>query len=240
MRVFDRDFISGLLFGVPASCALCGRPLESPRESRVGVCNSCVSKLSAQMSNVCRICGIPLWGSIDVCPVCRGNAGYFDAQRSGGLYAGGLKKAVQALKYGGQRWLARPLAELISHRVAEFLPIDLIVPVPIDPASLANRGFNQAEDLAYHAANYLDVPCEDVLSRQKRQMHQAELGQSGRMANLRSSMGLKTQANVFGLRVLVVDDVMTTGATLDETARVLKGFGAFRVYGGTVARTPRM
>ncbi len=239
ISVFIDSFASGLLFGVPAFCALCHSQLKNQRERKMGVCDSCVNSLLAQMSSVCEICGIPLWGLTGICPVCRGLAGYLDAQRSAGLYAGNLKIAVQAFKYGGQRWLARPLAKLISRAAAKLLPVDLIIPVPIDPSSLTKRGFNQAEDLAYHLAKHLDVPFQDVLAREGRQTHQAELSRVARMTNLEGSMELKAKADVLGLRILVVDDVMTTGATLDEAARVLKSLGGTKVYGGTVARTPR-
>ncbi len=243
------DWISNLVFGVPQTCALCGSDLSAPcpmaanahgpSSQNMGICRQCLDGLRVSMQRICAVCGIPIIGSLRICVDCRSSMGFFDAQRSAGIYRGNLSRCVRRLKYGGERWLSGPLGHLLAESARAFLPLDLVVPVPIDPGSLNQRGFNQARDLAWEVSKRLGVPMGDVLFRAKRREHQAWLGRSDRRGNLRGTMAAETRAELTGLRVLVVDDVMTTGATLDEAARALKGAGALVVYGGTVARTSR-
>jgi len=127
----------------------------------------------------------------------------------------------------------------MARAAAEFLPVDLIVPIPIEPGSRVRRGYNQAQDLATELSSIIDVPAMDLLARQKRYAHQAELRRNMRWRNLTESMSSKTDINLRGQRVLLVDDVTTTGATLDEAARALKTMGAEKVFCVTVARTLR-
>ncbi|MGI6643892.1 MAG: ComF family protein [Bacillota bacterium] len=240
------SWFGDLLFGVPGNCALCGSVLEPERlsvteicspDSVMGICPLCLDDLRVSMRSVCAICGIPMIGSMSLCSDCRSSMGYFDAQRSAGLYRGNLRRCVRRLKYGGERWLSGPLGRLVAESARVFLPLDIVVPVPIDPGSLNQRGFNQARDLAGKVSTCLKVPMEDPLCRAQRREHQAWLGRRDRRGNLRGTMEVREGVDLTGLRVLVVDDVMTTGATLDEAARALRKVGAVRVYGATVART---
>ena len=245
------DRIVSFIFGKPAICALCGAPLPKkagvrPKDpylgldfAESGVCDSCLDKLSSEMSWVCRICGAPVRPPLWTCQDCLKNMYQFDAQRSAGIYQGELREAIGRMKYQGERWLSRPLAYLMARASREFLPVDFLIPVPIDPGSARHRGYNQALDLAKDLSALLRVPVLDILQREKRYAHQAELGRNMRWKNLLESMRPKRDVNLTGARVLLVDDVTTTGATLDEAARVLKGLGATRVYCVTVARTMR-
>lgn len=162
---------------------------------------------------------------------------YFEAQRSVGVYSGDLKEAIRCLKYDGQRWLAGPLGRMLAEVALAFLPLDVVVPVPIDPGRGQERGFNQARDLAYHVSRHMDVLFLDPLLREERYKQQAGLGRSMRWENLEKSIKTGGHPALLGARVLLVDDVMTTGATLDEAARALRNAGAAVVYGVTVART---
>jgi len=241
--------LTSLLFGEPDVCALCGAPLprgrhlfsrgcgaRSPDEDP-GICQGCLEDLSAEMSWVCQVCGAPIRPPLRLCPDCQKNLYVFDGQRSAGIYQGDLKNAIARMKFQGQRWLARPLAMLMSKAAREFFPIDLIVPVPLEPGSLVRRGYNQALDLAKELSALTSVPFMAILKREKRYAHQVELGRNMRWRNLRESMSPRREMNLRAQRVLLVDDVTTTGATLDEAARVLKGMGADKVFCVTAART---
>jgi ComF family protein len=251
------DAISSVMFGKPTVCALCGSPLprsglttRDRRQGRAdgggsleldpagsGVCASCLDKLAREMSWVCRVCGAPVRPPLRLCPDCQKNMYVFDGQRSAGIYQGDLKNAIARMKFQGERWLARPMAYLLAVAACVFLPVDLLVPIPLEPGSSMRRGYNQALDLARELSAYLGTPVMDILAREKRYAHQAELGRDMRWRNLKESMGARRDMNLRGERVLLVDDVTTTGATLDEAARVLKGMGAEEVYCVTVART---
>lgn len=231
------DRIADMIFGRPAVCALCNSPL--PKDSDSSFCQPCLDKLSLEMAWVCQVCGAPMRPPLRVCPDCQKNLYLFDGQRSAGIYQGDLRSAIAKMKFQGERWLSRPLAQLMAGAAAEFLPVDLLVPIPLEPGSRVRRGYNQALDLAKELAPLIDAPVMDLLVREKRYAHQAELGRSMRWRNLTESMGPKTAINLRGQKVLLVDDVTTTGATLDEAARVLKEMGAEKVFCVTAARTLR-
>ncbi|NLA61259.1 MAG: ComF family protein [Firmicutes bacterium] len=259
MEVWSRlkrlaDRLADLIYGRPSQCALCGEIMprrggllfhredaESPfsLDDRPGICDSCLDKLSHQMSWVCEVCGAPLRPPLRVCRDCQKCFYTFDGQRSAAIYDGHVKSAIIRMKYQGERWLSRPLGWLVARAAGEFLPVDLVIPIPLEPGSRIRRGYNQALDLAKEVSNLLGVPLLDILSRHKRYSHQVDLGRRMRWGNLQESMVVNHELNLRGQRCLLVDDVTTTGATLDEAARVLKKLGAEKVYCATVARTLR-
>lgn len=232
------DTFSRALWGIPANCALCQRPISGRPECH-GVCPECRGEMAIEMSRVCLYCGIPVRSSTRCCPECLKRLHSFDCQRSAGLYRGHLRSAIARMKYGGERWLSRPLGRLLAETAARLESADMIVPVPLDPKSASKRGFNQAEDLALEASVHLSIPIARALVRAQRGEHQAALSRSKRWRNIIGSMAPNGEVDVSGKTVLLVDDVMTTGATLNEAARVLKGMGAKTVLAVTVARTVR-
>ncbi len=236
------DGFSYLVWGIPRNCALCNAPLSSQNVAPdvPGVCRSCVLAMSITMAKVCRFCGLPVRGTVERCSDCASTYHVFESHRSAGLYSGGLKNAILRLKYDGERHLSRPLGSLIARAAAEFLPCDLVVPVPLDPVGRRRRGFNQASDLAAEVGRVLGLPARSVLRREKRTLHQAGLDRNMRLRNIRGSMSAWSRGaadSVIGARILLVDDVMTTGATLDEAATALMGMGASSVFATTAART---
>jgi ComF family protein len=157
-----------------------------------------------------------------------------DRARAIGAYDGALRAIIHALKYEGRRSLARPLAALMQLRGADILKgADVLVPVPLHPSRRRERGFNQAVDLADHLG--LTV-CRAL--RRIRQTHaQTSLPAAQRHRNVRGAFVLARWArSPAGAIVVLVDDVSTTGATLDACARVLKDAGAREVRALTAAR----
>jgi ComF family protein len=200
-----------------ASCAACGELLERP--TRGPVCGRCWQSLHAAVPCV--------FGVSDAVA---------DAQAIG-LYEGPLRSIVHALKYEGRRSLATPLAALMRERCPIVLDgADVIVPVPLHPSRRRERGFNQALDLA----KGLGLPVVPAIRRIRATAPQVELGAEARRRNVRHAFApsrLPWRANAVGDRIaVVVDDVSTTGITLDECARVLRALGAREVRAITAAR----
>jgi ComF family protein len=171
------------------------------------------------------------------CANCSADSRAVSRARSIGEYEGALREIVHALKYGGRRSLARPLAAMMRARGAELLEqADCVVPVPLHWRREHARGFNQARALARH----LGRPVVDALIRKRHTRPQVELAADRRRANVAGAFGLRrrwlSRPRLRGLTVVLIDDVSTTGATLDACAAVLRDAGASAVFALTAAR----
>ena len=224
------------VFLAPA-CAACERPLEEP--TRGPVCGGCWAAVVPITPPVCEACGDPLpsWRIISLecsrCPRCRRRESVVTRGRAIGAYDGSLRAIVHALKYDGRRSLARPLGAMLADYGSSVLDgADVAVPVPLHRSRRRARGFNQAAEIARH----LPMPAAHVLRRIRATPSQTDLPAAKRHANVRNAFALRRRADVSGLVVVLVDDVSTTGATLDACARVLLAAGAREVRALTVAR----
>ena len=220
------------------TCAACGMLLDRP--TRSAVCNRCWASILPLTPPLCDVCGDPLptWRTMGVVPVhcarCRRTRRQVDCARAIGAYEGALRAIVHALKYGGYRSLARQLAALMRDRAGDLLSgADVAVAVPLHPSRRRQRGFNQAADLARN----LGLPVLCPLRRVRATAVQAGLPASRRHANVRGAFAL-TQASqtIRSATIVLVDDVTTTGATLEACARALKEGGAREVRAVTAAR----
>lgn len=226
-------------FFFPVTCAACGADL--PHDDRFRVCASCRSSLRALDGLVCVTCGVPLDSGGAHCHACRSGARYrFECLRSAVRYEGVARKLIHAFKYGNRDYLSRALgAELATciRRHEKLLAADSIVPVPMHWTKQWLRGYNQAELLARHAAVELGMPVHtDVLQRRRRGKVQAALDRESRKQNVRNLIVVREPGLVRGKRILLVDDVATTGATLDACASALRAAGARAVVCATAAR----
>lgn len=231
------DMLLALLLA--PTCAACDDPLDAPTHGCV--CPTCWRAITPFERPVCDSCGEPDIAAGCPCPHCSTSALHaghgVDRARAVGHYHGALKAVVHALKYDGRRTLARPLAELMRAAGSDLLvQATVAVPVPLHRARVRERGFNQALDLARH----LGLPVRPALERVKRTPSQTRLHAAGRAENVAGAFlvtpsGLELQGEI----VLLVDDVRTTGATLDACAAALKGSGVRRVYALTAARVER-
>jgi ComF family protein len=224
-------------------CAACGA--ELPRPLAGPVCETCWTGVSRMTPPWCAICGDSV-ASDDLaayCPRCRLELPDFTIARSAGRYDGALRSVIHAFKYQNCRALASPLGGLMRETGGRLLhEADAVVPVPLHPWRRLRRGFNQADDLA----RCLGRPVYRVLRRTRHGPPQASLPAGRRDSNVRNAFGLRTFTPVSprGKVLVVVDDVMTTGATLNACSRVLLEGGARTVYALTAARavagsTPR-
>lgn len=197
------------------------------------LCPTCAASLPRLGPECCPVCALPTPGA-NLCGACLKQTPHFDATRAAFRYAFPLDRLIQSLKYAHRLasadFLGQPLVQLAT-------PVhpDLILPVPLSAARLAERGFNQALEIARPLARALGVPLEiSHVHRRRNTAPQASLPWKERKQNIRHAFDC--EINLAGKSVLVVDDVMTTGATLDELARTLKAHGAARVENRILAR----
>jgi ComF family protein len=171
------------------------------------------------------------------CLTCLSAPPLYDYARSAGLYAGPLRDALHAFKFREKRAMARPLAALMLEQVAAALPPDIaaLVPVPLAKGRLRERGFNQAELLAERVGAALAIPVRRRwLGRVRETSAQSDLTAAQRRVNVEGAF-LASRAAA-GHHVVIIDDVLTTGATVGECARALREVGARRIGVATVAR----
>lgn len=212
----------GLLF--PASCFLCGGEVAGLEP----VCPDCLADLPRWEGAVCAVCGIGIEEGLDLCRSCAVEGRSYAGARSVGPYDGSLRRLVVALKYEGERALARPLGDLVAE-LAEPKEGAIVTAVPPDPKRLRERGYHPAELLARRIARRLGLPYRDLL--RKRRASPPQVGRP-REERQRAMQGLfAARLSGRGEPVLVVDDVITTGATAEEAARALgeAGFGEIGV-----------
>lgn len=223
------------------TCLACHAPITTPLSGPV--CQACWNGVQLVPPPLCATCGDTLVGwriaeaSLGCCTRCRRRGAIITLTRSAGLYEGTLRAAIHGLKYDGFRSLAEPLATLMRvHAESVLKGADAVVPVPLHGARRRARGFNQATDLARR----LGLPLVHALSRIRATQPQAELPAAQRHSNVRSAF-VPTRAITpwRGAVVVLVDDVCTTGATLDACARVLLNGGVTEVRAITAARAVR-
>ena len=218
----------------PASCGLCLAPVAAG----AGICSACRAELP-RLAHACGFCASPL-PAAGTCPACVRRPPAFDRLHVPWAYAWPLDQLILAWKHGGSVRAGRVLADL-AREAAAALPEPaptLVVPVPLHPRRLRERGFNQAGQLARVVAATLAVPLESRgVQRVRATASQQALGRVERRRNLRGAFAVTAGARVFsGARVLLVDDVVTTGTTLSTLADVLRAAGAERVDGLALAR----
>ncbi|MGH9679616.1 MAG: ComF family protein [Candidatus Acidiferrales bacterium] len=239
-----REALASVLF--PAPCRICGRMLDTG--TRIPFCSACVADLEKALPEpLCGQCGRPVVatgegeeGAARLCHMCRRGAYDFDLARSYGAYTSRLARAVLMLKYNDVTplgsWFAGLLARLVD-RQPDLHEADVLVPVPLDAKRQRERGYNQAELIARPLSRLIGVPFRSyLLVRTHPRPYKLRLTRLERWETVRGAYATHQRAQVDKLRVLLVDDVFTTGATLDACSRALKGAGAARVVGLTVAR----
>ena len=163
----------------------------------------------------------------------------FDFAYSFGSYEGSLRQLIHLFKYAKIEPLALPLSRLLARAMPVDERFDLVIGMPMHWRKRWERGFNQAELLAEPLAHRFGLSLAKNLTRTRHTQSQASLTEAQRQQNLRDSFGVKRAAEIAGKRILLVDDVFTTGATLRAAAGALKGAGAKHVSGLTLARVDR-
>ncbi|MGE4482457.1 ComF family protein [Acidocella sp.] len=231
---------------LPPSCLVCSEPVEAEGQ----LCLDCFRKANFISPPLCAHCGVPLAfaqpeaGTQPLCAACEAAPPAFDMARAALRYDDIAKRMILPLKYSDQSETAAGLARLMRRPGEEMLQAaNLLVPVPLHAARLRQRRYNQAAVLAIALARLTGRPLGlDALRRDRATKPLEKLGPQERRAELVGAISLREDANVAGKRVLLIDDVMTTGATANQCALALRGGGAARVDVLTVARVadPRL
>ena len=223
------DAILNLLF--PLACILCNAQV---RERRWGpVCPQCWCKMEPLRPPICPQCGMPAPAIQSLCVSCRLEENAFDFARSALLFNDPLREVIHNFKYSDRVSLARPLGMLLCECLEhESFQGNVVLPVPLHRRRERRRGFNQAELIAESLNRKVD---NEILRRRKNTPSQTGLSRSQRTMNLTGAFEVRGRVPEC---VIVVDDVYTTGSTLNEIARTLKRAGAERVEVLTVARVP--
>ena len=229
--------IASLLY--PPVCTICAANIEADEY----LCSSCDAKTVRIVPPFCAKCSEPFEGAITgpfTCANCAHRTIYFDAAVAAYRSRGIVRQIIHDFKYNRQIHLrhlvARWLGTALDDPRLRGRRFDVIVPVPLHPARKRERGFNQAALLAELLSAQLSIRSRPLLERIRYTTTQTALDRSERMENLHNAFRLRKNMNVQDLRVLLIDDVMTTGSTLSECARILKSVGAISVHAVTAAR----
>ena len=217
----------------PWHCPVCGEILK---DRRALLCPVCREHLRPVASPRCFLCGRPVAEEAEYCPDCLKHRHYFDAGRGIFLYDSIMRKSLLAYKNAGHRqyagFYAHAMATYAGRQILAWKP-DMIVAVPIHPSRMRERGFNQAELIAKDLASATGIPFEPgLVIKRMRTKAQKTLSAGERRRNLADSLAVTSSLK--GLNILVIDDIYTTGSTVDAMARCLKRAGALHVYFLTV------
>jgi ComF family protein len=241
IRAAEKTFCALFNRIFPDECRVCGDLLHEV--SRIPVCSRCLREPAPlEAEHFCVACRMPFLNRFPLdesgrCSLCRLGMSGFDEVFTYGSYEGPLRKLIHVFKYGGVQPLARPFGELLSLALPRERQFDVIVPMPLHWRRRWQRGFNQARLLAREISRRWNVPVRAAVRRSRATQPQAGLTNAKRRANVRGVFKARTRLD--GLRVLLVDDVLTTGATASACARALKRAGASHVSVVALARTDR-
>ena len=223
----------------PALCAVCSEPIGYDDY----LCPACQEKASRIKPPFCATCSEPFQGAITEafsCANCAHRLLHFASAVAAYRSRGVVRKILLDFKYGQQIHLRHPVAEWLIETLDDprlrGRRFDVVIPVPLHPTRKRERGFNQAELLAQILSVKAGLVIQEMLERIRYTTTQTAFDRAERMENLQGAFRLRKKAHVRGLRVLLIDDVLTTGSTLSECARVLKAAGAISVHAATAAR----
>jgi competence protein ComFC len=223
----------------PATCTICRKHVRAGEY----LCDDCEAKIVRIVPPFCDTCSEPFEGSISTafsCSNCAHRTIHFEAAVAAYRGRGIVRDVIHEFKYNHQLHLRHLIATWLRAALDDdrlhSQHFDVMVPVPLHPARQRERGFNQASLLSKLLSTQTSIPCRPLLKRIRYTTTQTALDRAERMENLHNAFRLRKNADVRGLRVLLIDDVLTTGSTLSECARVLKRAGATSVHAATAAR----
>lgn len=231
-----RRFLADLLdFLFPPKCQVCERHFSG---DNIWLCPGCAMRLEIAPVPVCVICRQPLALPGEICPRCS-LSGKISWLYSLGGYAGAYSKLIKAFKYGPKPDLGTLLGDLLAQQLVsqeQCSSLDLICPIPLHHRKHKARGFNQAAILAEAIGEALALPVEpEMLLQVRRSKDQIGLSLEERFANVEGVFAVAPEFDLTGASVLLVDDVTTSGATLNDAARALLEAGALSVAAATIA-----
>lgn len=224
------EAILDTLYPGSADCLICANSLSAERYD--GICRTCLADIEhwRKEYHICTRCGkfISLPG---LCQDCRRHRVPFQAGGAVAAYRGAMKEALHLFKFGGKRWLSRPLGKLMAEVVKmngdPFSQCEVVIPVPLHGRNLQSRGYNQAALLAGEVGKNLTIPVAgNVLVKVRDTPDMVGLGRSQRLTNLAGAFQTKNTRFIQGKRILLVDDIYTTGSTVSACSEALLSAGA--------------
>ncbi len=223
-----KKFFSKLLNSVEDSflknheCVCCFREISD--ETKFMVCEKCKDDLEILAGGLCPVCGDKTNAAGGCINGCKSKKYAFSSNQSLFYYTGAAAKIVKNLKYGGNQYIAKNIAEMLAEKRDYFDGVDSILFVPSSKKRIKERGFNQSKLVATSLGKNFDIPVLDALVKTKETIHQAGGTQKERLENLKDSFAAdeKFANEIKGKTVLIVDDVFTTGSTLNECAKAVK------------------
>ncbi len=238
MKAYADSFLE-LIYPEKNTCFICEEYDEAIIDKYI--CTSCERLLKKLEPPLCKICSKPInyTSSTDICPECSGEERRFIMSKAPFAYDGLIKKAIYSYKYYNKPYYYKLFGNLLlTFMIKEgYTNFDCIVPVPLHSSKMRKRGYNQSELIARHISKHLSIPYADALKRIKKTLKQSEQNKSQRKKNLKNAFAIKKPAaEIINSSVLLVDDIYTTGSTVDECAKVLVNNGAAKVYVITIAR----
>jgi competence protein ComFC len=229
---------------LPSSCVVCGK--QSDNHQTVYICDSCFSALPRVSDPVCQMCNTPLGGVVQnentskqyICTRCSKKHVYYSALISVFYYAGAVVELIHTFKYKHRVSIGRFLTSELAKRLAELNwidYIDCIVPVPMHPRRLYARGYNQAFILARYLGTAIKKPVFECLKRESFQHAQVGTPYKERIENVKNAFRIQKNSFIRGKRIFLLDDVYTTGATINECSKLLRAKDPSDIVVGAVA-----
>lgn len=231
----------GLIY--PRICRTCGIKLTSENYYKANICKNCWNSIEKIFPPFCNLCGHPLnkFSFHNRCHACKDLSPYFEFARAVGTYTGVLRHCIHLFKFEYKDDLAEPLSDLLVEYIQKsnnFRNVNLLVPVPLHRTKLRERDFNQAELLVRKINEKLNIPFSANNLYRKRdtkpQMEQNSI--NIRFKNVLDAFGVLNPQEFFKKKILLIDDIMTTGATVNECSKALREAGASSVYILVLAR----
>ncbi|TCV84770.1 ComF family protein [Sulfurirhabdus autotrophica] len=215
---------------MPQNCILCGAGTQNS-----GLCTACHTHLPHHSTACCPICALPTFNS-DICGRCLKKAPAFNNTHAAFTYQFPVDSLIHAFKYGGNLALSELLADYLITATSSQPKPDLIIPMPLHPARQRERGFNQSLEIARIISKKLHIPLAiNLCTRIRETAPQASLTIKQRHGNVKGAFDC-TGEQIQGSHIAIVDDVMTTGTTINELSRILRDQGAAEVSAWIVAR----
>lgn len=231
------SFLSEMVFPGHYKCLFCGK--ELPAKTPTLTCEECGKKLPEVGEKFCLTCGDKITSLANYCMVCKNRTRQFDMARAPFLYEGAISHAIVNFKFHNAKYFFKPLSAYLAKCYYEHdMQADLMLCVPMTEQKQMQRGYNQAAMLAKYLSDYIHVPFDEKLIKKiKSTSNQVDLSFEERSDNVKGAFLLTDRSKVKNKVVLLVDDVLTTGATSEECAKLLKKAGAKKVLVLCLART---
>ena len=219
----------------PPACISCKHLLELNNKPQryLWLCSVCEILFEAIDENTCNICGKPT--QYDVCESCRGKIFFFDKNTAVYLYDDLIRDLLHSMKFRNKRHIAIGLGRLMAKQIQQMPQDAVLVPVPMHKKKQSERGFNQSSIMALGISERFNIPVEDILIRTRDTPPQHGLHPAMRIENVYDAFDIRKHHSALDKYIILIDDIFTSGSSLNECARVLKANGAARVDSMTLS-----